>query len=337
LALASVALVPLLACQFVFGLHAFGATPDAGVDAAAEEAGADAGDGASSGGAVACADAGPPMVLATDKGTISALATDGAYVYWIARTSATGPVMRVPREGGTPVMVAAASYGLAVDATNIYFGDWTKTAVFAAPSSGGTTVTLTSQDQVSDLVVDATNVYGVDYWQAARTIWKTPIHGGTQKSLGHLNAMEFSKLAVDGSYVYWTETEQDPGVYRAPIDGSSTGAMFVAADHPAGLATDGNNVYWTQPDGGAVWRVASRGGPPKLLTGDLATASSIAVDANGLYWTDPSTGNVWCAGLDGSGAQAVATGQHGPGAIVVDPQNIYWANADVGTIMRMTK
>ena len=69
------------------------------------------------------------------------VALDANYVYWTIQVE--GYVYKAPLGGGTPVTIAhehGPGVGIAVDATNVYFGSgWT---VMKAPISGGTATTL---------------------------------------------------------------------------------------------------------------------------------------------------------------------------------------------------
>ena len=123
-----------------------------------------------------------------------AVAVDASAVYWLeANSTQTGTVVKkMLLPGSTPVVVAAqppalytcaSAYcvkhsGLAIDATNVYWGE--RGAIYRAPIAGGSITLLATRDAASDteIAIDAGNVY----WADPTSIGAVPKTGGTATS-----------------------------------------------------------------------------------------------------------------------------------------------------------
>jgi hypothetical protein len=103
---------------------------------------------------------GTPTLLATQLYYGVQLALTSTHVYW---TSWGGGVGRVPLTGGTTQTVGAqvsGTFGIAVDATDVYFTNALNDSVSSAPLGGGPTSVLAGgQNAVENVTVDATHVY----------------------------------------------------------------------------------------------------------------------------------------------------------------------------------
>jgi hypothetical protein len=217
---------------------------------------------------------------------------DSAYVYWIARGTAsnTGAIWRISKGGGQPVSLASsqvAPSNLTVDATNVYWTNFGLTGadgtVNKAPIAVGSTTTLAmGQMYPTYIMVDGTSVY----WAATHTFFKAPIGGGMATTLaGGING--FTGMTIDATSIYWSSNDGD--VNKATLGGASVTQLASAQSGVGALVVDTINVYWANGPS-LVEEAPPSGGTPILLAigGD---PRAIAVDGTSLYWIE-STGQV---------------------------------------------
>jgi hypothetical protein len=133
------------------------------------------------------------------------IAVDATSVYW---TDQSGPIMKVPVGGGSPVTVANGftPYVIAVDSTSIYWsesGTLKKVAI-----DGGTPITLAQNNMASiwGIAVGSTGVYWTE--GSNGSVMKIAVDGGTPETLASgLSGGAFlaTGIAVDSKSVYWVE------------------------------------------------------------------------------------------------------------------------------------
>jgi hypothetical protein len=126
-------------------------------------------------------------------------------------------------------------------------------------------------------------------------------------------------IAVDGSYIYWTDPSNGT-IGRAGTDGSSPNDDFMSVYYPCGssgfgrdqgpggVAIAGGHIYWTNPDDGTIGRanVDGTGANQSFISG-ASQPAGIAVAGSDVYWSStPITGaagdSIGHARLDSSGA-----------------------------------
>jgi hypothetical protein len=174
------------------------------------------------------------------------MAIDAANVYW-AYYGAQGTIMKLSRDGGTPVVLAygqAWTTSIAVHGNKVYWTNISTGSVMTVPVGGGSPTTVaTGFSGGTAIAIDDTNIY----WIAADRIMKVALAGGSAMVLasGQRSPMD---LAIDETNVYWTNygTTTSPGaVMRVRKDGGTPVTVAAWQYLPLSVAVDGTSVYWT--------------------------------------------------------------------------------------------
>jgi hypothetical protein len=281
--------------------------------------------------------------IADDGTGISAVAVDGNYIYWTSDYSGVGPAISRANLDGTGIiqkfiaLPGAFRYGLAVDGSYIYWSNYQ--GIGRAPISGGTPdeTWLPIGPGVAGVAVDSQSIYWVDL--PTNEIGRANLNGSSPTLLINLNLFPGSHanygLAVDGSYIYWSEQSGPSGVVGRALkaDGSGVNQSFVSEPTEpgaasAGLAVDGAHVYWISFSGTAsalgIGRANIDGSSPtpNFLTGAwTGTPFGIAVDGLSSTAPPPTTPTVTSinphAGSISGGTSVVISGTDLTGATAV--------------------
>jgi hypothetical protein len=137
----------------------------------------------------------------------------------------------------------------------------------------------------------AANAYfGTISGSSTAEIWQCSLVGGATPctSLASFTSSQLASVAVDDSYVYWT----DPGnnvVSRESLTGGSVSTLATGQGKAGALAVDAKNVYWTAVvPSKTVVRVLAKGA---TSSSTLATSpggiAAIATDGTHLYFSTP--------------------------------------------------
>ena len=168
------------------------------------------------------------------------------------------------------------------------------------------------------------------------------------------NAFQPKGLAVDGTNVYWADTNAahtypyttalnfgvsptDPSgvIMEQPLNGNAQSQIMIAWDEgaPVDVAVDGDGfVYWTllNGNGGQIMRapIVAAGGQPGVVPTTIATAaapSEIALSGNNVYWLDGNAiFSIAKTATTSTASPTQVTPNSGGAGFAVDGTNLYW-------------
>lgn len=176
------------------------------------------------------------------------------------------------------------SYGLAIDATSVY---WTeRDRIRRVPKDGsGPPVTLAAgRSRPSAVTADAAAVYWIE---GDTDVQRSPISGGEPVSIATGLGL-VAAIAVDSDSVYFATRTS---LMSSAKDGSTRGAPTILATGDivgslvGSLAIDAANVYWTDGSSGEVKSVPKTGGAAVTLASNEQWPGNVAIDETNVYWT----------------------------------------------------
>jgi hypothetical protein len=206
-------------------------------------------------------------------------------------------------------------------------------------------VTIATEQVVSDIAVDATNVY----WLTPAAVMKMTLDGGPATKLMVWGG---DAMTLDATHVYWSNSST---VAKLPLGGGTPTTL--AYEGSKVIAVDDTSVYWAA--GTSLKKAPLAGGAPTVLA-SVENAVAIVVDAEDVYWMDvhpppapncpdsicPRTATLWKLPLAGGSPTALATNQTNPTPLgmVADANNVYWVGAHTsngaevfGVVMKVAK
>jgi hypothetical protein len=236
-----------------------------------------------------------------------------------------------------------ATYGLAVDATNIYFSDINAGALYTMPKnatapSTATKIADTPDPLLYDVVADATGVYFS--WGSGSSGSKGALETITPDGGNRFALMQDASiprgLSLDNTNVYFALTYLSPvQVGFVPRTAKNSTAQILSANEPDTDNThvSGGYLYWGGESKTTV-RSCTTNQPP---TGCQATLADFVTGLNASEALGANTKNVFISGYDilyqatkgVPGATGVAQNQPQVYSIAADDKDIYWL--DLGT------
>jgi hypothetical protein len=232
-------------------------------------------------------------------------------------------------------------FGIAVDATNVYFTDYDANTVGSVPIDGGP-VTVLAKDQLGayGIAVDSESVY----FAAADHIGKVPLGGGTDTTLvaniwsGGANGQS---LAIDATTVYFALL--DGTVESVPLGGGAVTTLTKSPGYLYDIALGGDKLYWGSTDNdhnflGTIRSVGIGGGSSEAIAQHQNLPNAVHLDGTTVYFAGVEVAPLASVPVDGGPVNVLATSASVyPGGITVDEQYVYWTDWINGTLSRVPK
>ena len=281
---------------------------------------------------------GAPTVLATKQSVdaprhAAALAVDESSVYWLTtgtreKHGADGAVMKLPKAGGEPVVLA---------------GDQRRPAALVLSGAEVLWLRPKASDAPDDEEAD-----GAAPADAGAAVMRVKKQGGKPAVVAA--AEEPCALTAEKDWVYWVDQGDPPAVMRArrsggkPEDFGASSARLGCA-----VAVDASSIYWINKNADAVMRASKAGDDPIVLGFGPTRLAALAMDERSVYAIAESTpgalddsGNVWRMPKDGSSkAEAIAGDEAGLNGLAVDADGVYWTRWSEmhheGAVVRLPK
>jgi hypothetical protein len=254
------------------------------------------------------------------------LVADGG-VYWVnggdqdgGSVTQSGSVLSCPGTGcpeAGPIVYAANGVGedggadltgLAIDSTYLYWGE--------TLSFGGAT------GRISRCAITA----------CASTL---------EHLAGGFTSIPYA-LAVDPSYVYWTDLGTSQ-IERCSLPSCGGNPEIFAGNQasPTGIALYNDTVYWTNgADPGTVLScpVAGCGTMPTTVASGQHNPYAVVADESGVYWTNIDDGSVMHCPLKGCTKPVLIGSAPAAFAIALDAVSVYFTSSTVaGKVLRVAK
>jgi hypothetical protein len=265
--------------------------------------------------------AGGPKLYANGLLNPRGIVVDAQNVYFGTATygNTQGGIQSCPISGctgGTPTTLAPASipFGIAVDATYVYWADNDDNSVHRVKKIGGTDTVL--YDGGTGLIVEGT--------------W----------------------CVVDSNYIFVSDANQD--VVRFPINGGAPSTVAAGGlGAPCPLTLDSANIYYGA-NGGIIRASKTSNDGGTVIASSITDTDSLVIDptTSTLYWSDYGSstaddGTVGKVGTDGGGQKNIGASLVTPESVAVSGAYVFWitngtlgdsgATAHSGTLMRTEK
>ena len=204
-----------------------------------------------------------------------------------------------------PIVVAESAggaYGIALDATHVYW----------------TTVTHPVADD----------------GPAAGEVRRVPIAGGTPETIADRQWAP-TALALDDDAIYWVTSTRNDATRGTLMRLAKKGGKAVALAHGAwlfDLVLANGEVYWVDHENGLVAKMPTKGGDVTTLAADAKHPEHIAVDAQRAYWSDDN--GIHSVPIDG-GASTLLSPKRPNSPLALDAGNIYANLGNRGEIGRI--
>ncbi len=219
-----------------------------------------------------------PLALSVDATSVYFVdngdSTHNSTLGLVARTG--GSVTALATSGGVVVWVA----GLAIDTADVYYGEALGTTeVLRMPLGGGTATTLGSEVNLGDLFA----LQGSTLFVAGTDgIYSMPKSGGTVTRIA-TSTDPPAAFAVDPTSVYWVDNQAGT-LMSVPVGGGSASTLASGENDPYFVVADGTSVYWIDRTPGLVKKLTLASRSTTTIATGLSYPNSMALDATALYW-----------------------------------------------------
>jgi sugar lactone lactonase YvrE len=289
-----------------------------------------------------------PVHIATGQSLACGVVADANYVYWASFGDAAirkEPIHGGSVE--TLATGQDGACGVTMDDENIYWTNFKikHGSIMKVPKTGGTPVMLAPTVAAVMLLVDGKYVYWTST-VAHGTVMKAPINGGDPVAVASDQPSPYG-LAVDSDYVYWTN-RGDGTIMKAPINGGQAIKIVSGQNDPHLMILDDGKLYWTTTKGGTVATASVNGGAVQVLATGQDKPFALGVDRSYVYWTvnkgqfvplngRPGEGMIVKTPRAGGAATIFARGLNTPSILTVKDTAVYWTEALPGTISMLPK
>jgi hypothetical protein len=230
---------------------------------------------------------------------LGGMALDDQFVYW----NAEGKIMRTPKAGGKPEVVAADKVGIGID-----------------------------------LVIDNDKVYWANhgYYSANSPTRPSPIYAVAKKG-GPVEAFSVDQniphsLVADEKFIYWVTPTS---IVKQAKAGGTAQAIYQASDKEGvdELAQDADNLYFGWRGAGesrwALRKISKQGGEPQTIV-KRYSVTQVAVDDTNIFFFDEAgmTNDVLCRVAKNGGEVTKLDFGYASGVITQSKTMIYIAAGD---------
>ncbi|MFO0593253.1 MAG: hypothetical protein U0441_37270 [Polyangiaceae bacterium] len=262
----------------------------------------------------------------------SVAVTDG-WLFWVESLE-SGRVMKMPLEGGPPVLIASGEPSPNQIAAGGGYVYWTNTT---SDATGGVRRVKASGGDVEDVAkgrvaalgvaVDDTHVYWTEQGtQSVRSLAFGDIPGEGAVLADSLD--QPSLVTVNDKYIAFTAIGATGGLYTYSKNGSEGGKVADAPGANAVTLLD-SVVCWTTFFAGTskedVSCVGFDGEGRMEIAGERDEPTGLVSDGTRLYWGELGAGAIFQAEPYGA-PKKIAEGQSGPNGLTLDGDTLYWAN-----------
>jgi hypothetical protein len=231
-----------------------------------------------------CSGAGLRVVADGQSRPSGAIALDEWDIYY----GTDRGVMSVPKQGGSPRVVAASGnpHAIAVDASNVY---WSSGGIYSIPKTGGVAQCIVDATTIG-LAADDERLY-FSNWAATPTsiqwVSKQGIYPQEPQPLVRASGQEWlPKLVVLGRDLYFVpmSTAGVSPMSRVPVEGGSV-TLLATMSLVRGFALDDAFAYVAEENPSVIKRVALNGGAATGVLSSSGYPYAVGVDDRYLYAT----------------------------------------------------